>query len=144
MVSWQEWHYCGCDDPTTSGPGDVQAIVKDPGKPPRGSNVFWGKLKALARPYPQAIAGTPIRWSFDPDTRRFELVYTTKRADGRGRFNQGTGRLGRGTSQVFVPRIQYPNGYEFVVNARPETSGQRLLIHAGPNARRIKLVITPR
>ena len=32
MVSWQEWHYCGCDDPTTSGPGDTQALVKDPSR----------------------------------------------------------------------------------------------------------------
>ena len=21
MVPWLEWAYCGCDDPTTSGPG---------------------------------------------------------------------------------------------------------------------------
>ena len=21
MIGWQVWHYCGCDDPTTSGPG---------------------------------------------------------------------------------------------------------------------------
>ena len=144
MVSWQEWHYCGCDDPTTSGPGDIQAIVKDPGKPPRGSNVFWGKLKALARPYPQAIAGTPIRWSFDPDDPPLRAGLHDQAGRRAGPLQPGHGRLGRGTSQVFVPRIQYPNGYGFVVNARPETSGQRLLIHAGPNARRIKLVITPR
>ena len=24
MVGWQEWHYCGCADPTTSGAGDKQ------------------------------------------------------------------------------------------------------------------------
>ena len=59
MVSWQEWHYCGCDDPTTSGPGDTQALVKDPSKPPRGSNVFRDKLKALARPYPAGDRGYP-------------------------------------------------------------------------------------
>jgi len=40
MVSWMWWAYCGCDDPTTSGPGNVQAIVKDPRKPPQGSNVL--------------------------------------------------------------------------------------------------------
>jgi hypothetical protein len=69
MVSWQEWHYCGCSDPTTTGPGDVQALVKDPAAPPRGANVFRSKLKALARPYPQLVAGTPTGWQFDPATR---------------------------------------------------------------------------
>ena len=31
MVPWLEWAYCGCNDPTTSGPGAKQAIVLDPG-----------------------------------------------------------------------------------------------------------------
>ncbi len=129
MTSWQEWHYCGCDDPTTQGPGDVQALVKDPSKPPRGSNVFWGKLKALARPYPQAIAGTPIRWSFNPATRKFELVYTTQRADGHGRFE-------RGTTRVFVPKIQYPDGFRVRVTgastSREASSASSRSPHARP------------
>ena len=33
MTSWQYWHYCACDDPTTSGPG-VQALVLDAAQPP--------------------------------------------------------------------------------------------------------------
>ncbi len=139
MVSWQEWHYCGCADPTTSGPGDTQALVRDPSQPPSGSNVFRDKLKALARPYPQAIAGTPTRFSFDPSTRRFELTYTRRRAGGRGSF-------GRGLSTVFLPTIQYPNGYRTRVSggslARPP-GGRRLLIRADRNASRITLVVTP-
>ena len=39
MVSWQEWHYCDCADPTTSGPGQHQSLVLDPASPPRGDNV---------------------------------------------------------------------------------------------------------
>ena len=81
MVSWQEWHYCDCRDPTTSGPG-VQSLVIDPERPPRGSNVKHAKLAVLARPYPQAVAGTPRRYGFDPDSRRFELRYSTARAGG--------------------------------------------------------------
>lgn len=139
MVSWQEWHYCGCADPTTSGPGDTQALVRDPGEPPRGSNVFRDKLKALARPYPQAIAGTPTRFSFDPATRRFELSYTRQRAGGQGSF-------GRGLSTVFLPTIQYPTGYRARVSGgsleRPP-GGRRLLIRADRNAARISLIVTP-
>ena len=54
MIGWQDWHYCGCDDPTTSGPGDTQAIVLDPAKPPAGDNLDTGKLDA-------ALAAVPAR-----------------------------------------------------------------------------------
>jgi len=140
MVSWQEWHYCGCDDPTTSGPGDTQALVKDPADRPRGANVFHDKLKALARAYPQAIAGTPIRFSFDPANRHFQLVYTRRRVGGQGRFDQGV-------SVVFLPEVQYPNGYRVQLSggsllSRP--GGKRLFIRANPNAQRVSVSVVPR
>ena len=138
MVSWQEWHYCGCDDPTTQGPGDVQALIKDPSRPPRGDNVFRDKLRALARPYPQAIAGTPRRWSFEPSTGEFELLYTRRRADGEGRFR-------RGRTLVFLPRIHYPDGYRARVRGGTIRSGpRRLAIRANRGSRRISLRVTPR
>ncbi len=138
MTSWQEWHYCGCDDPTTAGPGDIQAIVKDPERPPRGSNVFWGKLKALARPYPQAIAGTPIRWSFDPKTKRFDLVYSTKHVSGEGRFKHGI-------TEVFVPTLQYGNAIRLKASGATigHRIGQRYYLRPKPGADRVKLTVTP-
>jgi endoglycosylceramidase len=66
MVPWIEWAYCGCSDPTTTGPGTKQAIVVDPAKPPTGSNVVLGTLRALVEPYPQLIAGTPRGWASTP------------------------------------------------------------------------------
>ena len=139
MVSWQEWHYCGCDDPTTSGPGDVQALVKDPGAPPRGDNVFRDKLAALARPYPQVVAGTPQRFSFDPGSKRFELAYTRRRASGSGRFR-------RGRTVVFLPRIQYPHGYRAQIDGAVDVSGrgQRLILRPDRGTRRVALTVAPR
>jgi endoglycosylceramidase len=137
MVSWQEWHYCGCDDPTTQGPGDTQALVKDLSKPPRGANVFHAKLKALARPYPQAIAGTPIRFGFDPATRKFELVYTRKRVNGNGSFR-------RGYTDIFVPKLQYPDGVNVSTDGGSVTGlHQHFYVRPHPGAKRIKLVISP-
>ncbi len=140
MTSWQEWHYCGCDDPTTSGPGDVQALVKDPAKPPTGDNVFRDKLAALARPYPQVVAGTPTSWSFDPASKRFELEFSRKRAAGRGGFS-------RGTSLVFLPRIQYPDGYRVRVDGATVESprdSKRLLLRTEHGVARVTLTVTPR
>ena len=108
MTSWQYWHYCGCDDPTTAGPG-VQALVFDPDKRPHGANVNRAKLKVLARPYPRAVAGTPQDFSFDPAARRFELTYSTAAPAG--------GKLARRLlTEVFIPKIQYPDGYRTKVD----------------------------
>jgi endoglycosylceramidase len=138
MVSWQEWHYCGCDDPTTSGPGDVQALVKDPASPPGGDNVFRDKLRALARPYPQLVAGTPLGWSFDPSSRRFELTYSLRRATGDGRFHGGR-------SVVFLPRVQYGKEPRVRVSgARADQRGPRLVLRAERGAKRVSVVVTPR
>ncbi|MGH2951788.1 MAG: cellulase family glycosylhydrolase [Solirubrobacterales bacterium] len=103
LVSWHYWHYCDCDDPTTQGPG-VQSLVVDPSRPPRGDNVKRAKLEVLARPYPQAVAGTPQRIEFDPKARVLELDYATAAPAGE--------RLPRRlATEVFLPRIQYPDGY---------------------------------
>jgi endoglycosylceramidase len=95
MLSWTEWHYCGCDDPTTSGPGDKQAIVLDPAKPPSGDNLKRVTLDQLVRPYPQAVAGTPESWSY---------------ADGTFKARWLAARSG-GQSEIALPERVYPSGY---------------------------------
>jgi endoglycosylceramidase len=142
MISWQSWHYCGCDDPTTqAGAGSpTQAIVLDPSKPPRRRNVKQAKLRVLARPYPQAVAGTPQSFSFDRSSRRFELAFTTRRASGKGRFR-------RGLSEVFIPKLQYRRGYRARATGADvlsKTNRQHLLLRARPGAKRVTLVVTPR
>ena len=103
MMSWQQWHYCECDDPTTAG-GGVQSVVVDPREPPRGKNLNRGKLKSTARPYPQLVSGTPTGWSFDRAARRFELNYSTTTPRGK-RLRR------RAITKVFVPRLHYRDGY---------------------------------
>jgi endoglycosylceramidase len=128
MTSWQYWHYCGCDDPTTQGPG-VQALVLDARKRPHGSNVNRQKLKVLARPYPRAVAGTPQSFSFDRDQSRFDLTYST--------VTPGGGKLPRKhLTEVFIPKIQYPFGY------RVEADGASVV--SKPNARVLKLRRLPK
>ena len=124
MIGWQEWHYCACDEPTSQAAPDVQAIVIDPKKPPRGDNLKRDKLKVLSRPYPQLVAGTPEEWKFDPEEHIFELTYKTKRASGKGRFK-------RGMTDVFVPRLHYPDGY------RVKVDGAR--VESRPNAKHLLL-----
>jgi endoglycosylceramidase len=106
MMSWQEWHYCGCDDPTTTGSGDTQAIVLDPKKPPTGKNLKTSTLDVITRPYPQAVSGTPLEWSFDVGSKKFSFSYATARADNPKRaFAAGA------MTEVSLPRRVYPKGY---------------------------------
>jgi endoglycosylceramidase len=139
MVSWQEWHYCDCRDPTTSGPG-VQSLVVDPEKAPRGRNVKHAKLETLARPYPQAVAGTPRRYGFDPGSRRFRMDYSTASAGGGG--------LRRGLpTEIFLPRVQYPQGhYRVEVNGarvRSATHARRLVLRACAGTTDVSLSVSP-
>jgi endoglycosylceramidase len=124
MSSWQWWHYCACDDPTTSGPGNVQAIVADPSLPARGANVLRDKLALIERPYPRAVAGTPLRFGFDPTTREFTLVYSARAPGGT--------RLPRDLdTAVFTAPIHYPDGY------RVHVTGGRVV--SKPDARMLRI-----
>ncbi|HWU68205.1 MAG TPA: cellulase family glycosylhydrolase [Stenotrophobium sp.] len=109
MIGWLEWHYCGCNDPTTTGEGDTQAIVLDPAKPPVGDNLKAAKLAVLSRPYPQAIAGVPKSYGFDAGSGIFSLDYLTLHADGSGDFPAGSQTV------IVLPARQYPSGYAVTV-----------------------------
>lgn len=139
MMSWQWWHYCGCSDPTTSGPGDAQAIVKSAKKPPRGSNVIHDKLALIERPYPQAVAGTPVSYGYDRDSGAFSLRYSTKAPGGK--------RLGRKVrTVVYVPRVHYKGGYSVAVKRAKVVSkpGARyLVLRRGKRARSVTVSVSP-
>ena len=126
MISWQQWHYCGCDDPTTTAmPASKQALVDDPAKPLAGDNVNRAKLKVSSRPYPQAVSGTPSEYDFDAGTQVFDLRYSTERADGDGRFAAGS------ATEVFVPRLHYGKRYG------ADVEGARVV--SKPGARTLRL-----
>jgi endoglycosylceramidase len=140
MVSWLEWAYCGCKDPTGSIPPAAEGLVKDPSKPPRGKNVKRKKLKVLDRPYPQAVAGTPTGFGFNPKTDVFHLAYRAKPPGGR--------RLsGRRNTRVYVPHSHYPHGYRAKVSGArvfSEPGARYLLLRRKASASQVELEISPR
>jgi endoglycosylceramidase len=133
MVSWTEWHYCGCDDPTTSGPGDKQAIVLDPARPPAGDNLKKATLDQLVRPYPQLVAGTPESWSYMDGV--FRARWTTKLPDGRA---------ATGETEIAIPERAYPAGYTGGVQGGRITSarGDRVLrVKACPGSPEVAVAV---
>jgi endoglycosylceramidase len=149
MISWEYWHYCECQDPTTSGPG-VQAVVVDPSQPPTGSNVKQAKLDVLSQPYPQLVAGTPAGWRFDPSTRVLRLTYSTRGPGGK-RFARRTKKRSKRVlesreSEIFLGRARYPKGYRASVQggtivSKPKAGVLKLV--ACPGRRNVTLKVGP-
>lgn len=120
MTGWQFWAYCGCDDPTTTGPGATQALVLDPAEPPRGDNVDRAKLRSLAVPHPLAVAGTPLGWHVDRAGRTFTASWTPQRVDVDGTTSDDLWRSGSRTT-LSMPAVFFPHGYTV------EATGLRLV-----------------
>lgn len=117
MLSWQFWDYYG------DAPGSLHLA----------------SLEHLIRPYPQLVAGTPKRWSYDPESGRFALAYSTRRADG-GRFGR------RLLTEVEVPPFHYPTGYEARAEGARVVSApdaDPLLLRADKGAGVVNVAVTP-
>ena len=149
MVSWEYWHYCECQDPTTAGSG-VQAVVVDPSRSPTGSNVKRAKLDVLSEPYPQLVAGTPRGWRFDPATRIFHLTYSTKGPGGK-RFARRAGkprsaRSRHGGARSSSGWARYPKGYRVSVRGGGIASKPKagvLKAVACPRRRKVTVTVGP-
>lgn len=115
QLSWIEWSYCGCEDPTGSIPPSVEALVANPRLPAVGSNVNQAKLKVLAEPYATLVAGTPLSSSYDRATSMYHLTFSTRSPSG---LQFGVGAC----TAIEVPSIQYPTGYQVQVTGGDVTS----------------------
>ena len=141
MTGWQFWAYCGCDDPTTTGPGAEQALVLDPSKKPTRGNIDLDKLRALVVPHPLRVAGTPTGYHFDRDTRTFRATWSTAKALGAGRFRTGS------RTTLAVPKLVFPHGYVATVTGGRVVShpGARLLVvKQAKGARAVEVVVRAR
>jgi endoglycosylceramidase len=128
MVGWTQWAYIG------SAGGQ---LIRDPARPPKGGNIGQEMLTALVRPYPQLVAGTPERFGFDPESRRFSLVFTTRLPDGRPARGRRT--------EVFVPRLHYGRRYRVRLERAELTRGldtQRLVLRSCPGQQTAELTVT--
>lgn len=139
-IGWQYWAYCGCEDPTTTGPGNTQALVFDPAKAPRGANVDRAKMRALVVPHPLAVAGTPVSYGFDRSDRVFRATWSTARAAGQGRFAAGS------RTRIAVPRFVYRDGYVVRVTggrvlSRPGAG--TLVVAQERGTQRVRVVVRP-
>ena len=140
LTGWQYWAYCGCADPTTTGPGATQALVLDPAEAPRGRNVDWAKMRALVVPHLLTVAGTPLGSTYDRAAKRFTAAWSVGRAGGPGRFGPGS------RTEISLPRLVYRRGYVVrVTGARvvSEPGAPVLVVAQGAGADRVRVTVRP-
>jgi endoglycosylceramidase len=105
MVGWTDWAYMG----------STGQIKIDNAAPPTPDNIRQARLDAVVRAYPRLVAGTPESYGYDPASRRFEAVWSTRLPDG-----SPAGAL---PSEIFVPRRHYGADYRVEVSGAEVISG---------------------
>lgn len=136
MVSWQYWAYFNADP---SAPRPEENLVADLGKPRVAPNLAQAKVDVLRRPYPVAVAGTPLAYGFDPRDGRFKLDYAPTAHNGAA--------LDAGTStEVYLPDHLYDAACSISVrggSAAHDHASQRIWLTADPDADRVELEVRP-
>jgi glycosyl hydrolase family 5/cellulase (glycosyl hydrolase family 5) len=82
---------------------DLSIFSRDQQTNPADINSGGRALEAVVRPYPRATAGEPLRMRFDQRRRVFEYAFRHDPAV-------------TAPTELFVPNVQYPNGYRVTVS----------------------------
>lgn len=127
LLGWIYWAYANKTPFKIVSPGlpptpEEQGVVLDLAKPRIGANLNGAILQALTRPYPVAIAGTPLSYGYDPLAKRFQLSYRKAGVDSGLRSRQ---------TVVVLPASLYPQGY------RVEVSGAK--VSSAPGAKFLEI-----
>jgi hypothetical protein len=131
-LSWQFWALKTYDDPypgfgadSLNPDADGFSLIDKQGR------VKEGKLRVIARAYPERVAGSGASWSFDPDDGRFRMTWRPGRA---------------GTTVVSLPLpVHYARGYTVRAEGARVVSpaGAPLVELRGTGAERATVEIAP-
>jgi endoglycosylceramidase len=125
LISWLAW---------TRGP--FEALV-DPSLPDRDNGNRVALLRAYARPFPQATAGTPRTLRYDQVSGRMDYEWLATLANGK--------RAGAALeTEIRIPASAYPNGYRAAVEGGSVTSAANapvLRIRNAKGAARVLLTL---
>jgi endoglycosylceramidase len=139
MLSWHHWSYASCDMPQES---PEWGLLHDLFEAPEELNVKWQRLAALARPFPRAVAGLPLYWSFDEVTRKWCFGYRAHRAAVDTEAVPTANAL---RTEIAVPPLRYPRGYTLRVSAATVVSAANAAIielEADPDCK-VEIELTP-
>ncbi len=102
LLSWTLWNYTP-DNTNERGDGwndeDFSIFSRDQQTNPQDINSGGRALAAAVRPYTRAMAGEPLKMSFNLKTRLFEFEFRHEPEV-------------TAPTEIFVPNYQYPQGYQ--------------------------------
>jgi endoglycosylceramidase len=106
FLTWMYWMYY--NDATGPANFPTEGLLENDNEPGSVANAMPAKLAALVVPYAEAVAGTPGAEAYDHTTHVMTLTYGTHAVPGA--------KLQRGAlTQIFVPQLDYPDGYAVTV-----------------------------
>ena len=126
LMGWTYWAYKRWNDPTTAD--TAQGLFTDDADL---STVKQDKLRQLVRTYPQAIAGTPTSYSYDPDSGLFRFTYVPDRTI-------------KAPTQVFVSPLTSPKGYDVTASGATYSKKGSIVLVRATSGGPVTLVIKPR
>lgn len=135
-VGWMYWSYKDWGDPTTQGHGTgAQSMFR---RDTDLESAKVAKLKALERPFPQAVAGVPLAYGFDAASGGFTLRYSTTLASGLKAPSTAV-------TVIHVPALHYPGGYAVRVQGGTVVSAanaRQLHVRADDAATQVTVIVT--
>ncbi|MBJ7348697.1 MAG: cellulase family glycosylhydrolase [Thermoleophilaceae bacterium] len=135
MVSWQYWAYFNAD-PSAARP--EENLIVSLGEPRVAPNLNQAKIDVLRRPYPRAVAGTPLAFEFDPRSCRFSFSYSTAGPN-------GSGFAAEALTEISLPSNIFDADSSITVLggsvAERDPDGELLWLLADPGAVRVDVVV---
>ncbi|MBI1261339.1 MAG: cellulase family glycosylhydrolase [Rhizobiales bacterium] len=134
LISSTQWNYTASNrNDEAVGDGwnqeDLSIYSIDQRDNPDDINSGGRALEGFVRPYARKVTGRPLKMKFKRETGAFRFIYDV---------------TGDGTAEIFVPRLQYPNGFEIEVEGGvAERDDANQLIHLKPvNSDKVALILT--
>lgn len=136
LLSCTLWNYTA-DNTNARGDGwngeDFSIFSGDQQDDPADINSGGRALRAVVRPYPRAVAGEPLRMTFDLRRRifRFEFCHDPQVT---------------APTEIFVPTLQYPDGYRVEVSDgtfERDSVRQILVYRHDPGLRQHTITVSP-
>ncbi len=136
LMNSTQWNYTASNrNDQAVGDGwnqeDLSIYSIDQRTDPSDINSGGRGLKGFVRPYARIVAGRPLKMKFKRETGTFRFVYE---ADGAGE------------TEIFIPNLQYPNGFDVEVEggeASRDEQNQSLRVHA-VGSEKVAVMVTRR
>ncbi|MBI1212928.1 MAG: cellulase family glycosylhydrolase [Alphaproteobacteria bacterium] len=126
LMSSTQWNYTASNrNDAATGDGwnqeDLSAFSRDQQADPKDINSGGRALAGFVRPYVRATQGMPKQMRFDRERGEFTFVYDADPAI-------------KGPTEIFVPKLQFPDGFSVTTNGDVQLDAENQLVTVAASA----------